>query len=581
MVLLKENTDTLLKLLVLFCCLLLFLVSSGEKQFLLQSMSSIKSHRLSLQVPSNTDSDSSIVPIVPFPLHSSRRARTIDSADTGTSSSPADTPSPPTVYPTPSAIVDPSPRYPQRTQAVLDPLWQQAMNEELSALHKTDTWDLVSLPPGKRTVGSRWVYKIKTKSDGSVERYKARLVAKGFSQQYGMDYEETFAPVAKMTTVRTLIAVASIRQWHIYQMDVKNAFLNGDLHEEVYMAPPPGVSHNPGEVCKLKKSLYGLKQAPRAWFEKFSTVITSLGFSSMLKSELTRQFEMKDLGSLRYFLGIEVAVSPKGYLLSQSKYTTEILERAPLTDTRTADTPSELNARYSPSDGTPLSDPTLYRTIVGSLVYLTITRPDIAYAVHIVSQFVASPTTIHWAAVLRILRYLRGTIFQSLLLPSTSSLQLRAYSDADWAHDSTDRKSVTGFCIFLGDSLISWKSKKQTVVSKSSTEAEYRAMASTTTEIVWLRWLLADMGVHLSHPTPMFCDNQSSIQIAHNSVFHERTKHIEIDCHFTRHHLKHGTITLPFVPSSLQLADFFTKSHTISRFRFLVGKLSMLSAAAS
>ncbi|KAL5788005.1 hypothetical protein ACOSP7_004954 [Xanthoceras sorbifolium] len=581
MVLLKENIDTLLKLLVLFCCLLLFLVSSGEKQFLLHSMSSIKSHRLSLQVPSNTASDSSIVPIVPFPLHHSRRARTIDSADTGTSSSPVDTPSPPTVYPTPSAIVDPSPRYPQRTQAVLDPLWQQAMNEELSALHKTDTWDLVSLPPGKRTVGSRWVYKIKTKSDGSVERYKARLVAKGFSQQYGMDYEETFAPVAKMTTVRTLIAVASIRQWHIYQMDVKNAFLNGDLHEEVYMAPPPGVSHNPGEVCKLKKSLYGLKQAPRAWFEKFSTVITSLGFSSMLKSELTRQFEMKDLGSLRYFLGIEVAVSPKGYLLSQSKYTTEILERAPLTDTRTADTPSELNARYSPSDGTPLSDPTLYRTIVGSLVYLTITRPDIAYAVHIVSQFVASPTTIHWAAVLRILRYLRGTIFQSLLLPSTSSLQLRAYSDADWGHDSTDRKSVTGFCIFLGDSLISWKSKKQTVVSKSSTEAEYRAMASTTTEIVWLRWLLADMGVHLSHPTPMFCDNQSSIQIAHNSVFHERTKHIEIDCHFTRHHLKHDTITLPFVPSSLQLADFFTKSHTISRFRFLVGKLSMLSAAAS
>ncbi|KAL5777450.1 hypothetical protein ACOSP7_010376 [Xanthoceras sorbifolium] len=222
------------------------------------------------------------------------------------------------------------------------------MNEELYALHKTYTWDLVPLPPGKSTVGSRWVYKIKTKSDGSVERYKARLVAKGFSQQYGMDYEETFALVAKMTTVHTLIAVASIRQWHISQMDVKNAFLNGDLHEEVYMAPPPGVFHNPGDVCKFKKSLYGLKQAPRAWFEKFSTVITSLGFSSsnhdstlfvkctnvgrillylyiddiiiagadvdgivVLKSELTRQFEMKDLGSLRYFLSIEVAFSKR------------------------------------------------------------------------------------------------------------------------------------------------------------------------------------------------------------------------------------------------------------------------------
>jgi hypothetical protein len=158
---------------------------------------------------------------------------------------------------------------------------------------------------------------------------------------------------------------------------------------------------------------------------------------------------------------------------------------------------------------------------------------------------------------------------------------LRAYSDADYDSDPTYHKSVTSFRIFLGDSLISWKSKKQSIVSQSSTEAEYRDMASTTKEIVWLRWLLADMGVFLSHPTPMYCDNQSSIQIAHNSVFHEQTKHIEIDCHLTRHHLKHDTITLPYVSSSLQIADFFTKSQSISRFRFLVGKLSMLVAAAS
>ena len=409
-----------------------------------------------------------------------------------TSAQPLPTPAtseivdPPQLLPTQvtSEIVDPLPRYPKRIrkstnlpdfsyscysssfasflatihnlseplsykEAVLDPLWQQAMTEELSALHNIGTWDLVPLPSGKSKIGSRWVYKIKTKADGSIKRYKARLVAKGFFQQYGMDYEETFAPVAKMTTIRTLIAVASIRQWHISQMDVKNAFLNGDLQEEVYMTPPPGVAHNFGEVCKLKKALYGLKQAPRAWFEKFSTVITSLGFRSSnhdsalfikvttagrillslyvddmvitgddvagidrLKLELASRFEMKDLGPLRYFLGIEVAFSPKGYLLSQSKYIADILERARLTDNKTVQTPLELNVRYSPTDGTPLPDPSLYRTIVGSLVYLTITRPDIAYAVHIVSQFVTSPTTIHWAVVLRILRYLRVLNFK-------------------------------------------------------------------------------------------------------------------------------------------------------------------------
>ena len=244
------------------------------------------------------------------------------------------------------------------------------MAEELSSLRKTNTWDIVSLPPGKTAIGSRWVYKMKTKSDGYVERYKARLVSKGFTQQFGMDYEETFAHVAKMTTIRTLISLASIRQWHISHMDVKNAFLNGDLHEEVYMVPPPGVSHNPGEVCKLKKALYGLKQAPRAWFEKSSIVIESLGFHSSphdsalfircsrqgrillslyvddmiitgddddgityLKLQLAKKFEMKDLGTLRYFLGIDVAYSPRGYLLSQSKYIDTILAQARLSDT--------------------------------------------------------------------------------------------------------------------------------------------------------------------------------------------------------------------------------------------------------
>ncbi|KAL8123400.1 hypothetical protein AgCh_011388 [Apium graveolens] len=388
-------------------------------------------------------------------------------------------------------------------EAVHDPLWQNAMAEELTALHQTHTWDLVPLPPGKHIIGCRWVYKIKTKADGSVERYKARLVAKGYSQEYGLDYEETIVHVAKMTIVRTLIAISFVRKWKIFQMDVKNEFLYGDLHEEVYMTPPLGLPHQPGYVCRLRKSIYGLRQSSRCWFEKFSTVLYSLGFHlsnqdsalfvrstsagrillslyvddmiitaddydsiESLKRELARCFAMKDLGLLRYFLGIEVTSSPKGYLLCQSKYIANLLDRARLTDNKTVETPLEMNARYSPSDGLPLADPTLYRTIVGSLVYLTVTRPDIAHVVHIVSQFVTSITTVHWAAVLRILSY------------------------TDWAGDPQDRKSITGFCIFIGDSLISWKSKKQDVISRSSSEAEYRAMASTTCEIICKRYPL-------------------------------------------------------------------------------------------
>ena len=492
------------------------------------------------------------------------------------------------------------------------------MNDELVALDKTQTWELVPLPEGKNLVGCKWVYKVKTHSDGSLERHKARLVAKGFSQEYGIDYEETFAPVAKMTTIRTLISVAAVRQWPLFQLDVKNAFLNGYLSEEVYMRPPPGLACSSGLVCRLRRALYGLKQSPRAWYERFQDAVLLIGFQpsmhdsalfirrtshglvllllyvddmiitgsdsdaiSEVKQHLFSTFEMKDLGPLRYFLGIEVASSPKGYLLSQTKYATDVLHRARFTDNKTVDTPLELHVKFSASDGVPLDDPTEYRELVGCLVYLTVTRPDIAYAVHIVSQFVSAPRTTHWAAVLRILRYLRGTLHQCLVLSSTSNLTLRAYADADWAGDVSDRKSTSGFCVFLGDSLISWKSKKQSVVARSTAEAEYRAMAHATAEIVWLRWLLSDMGVSLVTSTPLYCDNKSAIQIAHNSVFHERTKHIEIDCHFVRQHLQSGTIDLPFVSSSLQLADFFTKTHTVARFRFLLDKLMMLSALAS
>ena len=454
-------------------------------------------------------------------------------------------------------------------EASSNPLWQQAMKEELDALHKTGTWDLVDLPLGKSAIGCKWIYKIKTRSDGTVDCYKARLVARGFTQEYEIDYEETFAPVARLSSVRTLIAISAARRWPLFQMDVKYAFLNGELAEEVYMKLPPGYSQPPGfpnRVCRLRRALYGLKQAPRAWFEKFSSTISQHGFSSSsfdttlflrrsdhgttilllyvddmiiigddmqgiqdLKLFLGSQFEMKDLGPLNYFLGIEVSSSADGYYLTQAKYTSDLISRANITDSKIVDTPIEYNCRLNSHDGESLSDATLYRQLVGSLIYLTVTRPDISYAVHIVSQFMAAPRSPHYAAVLRILRYLKGTIFDGLHFSSHSSLTLQAYSDADWAGDPTDRRSTTGYCFMLGDSLISWRSKKQTVVARSSTEAEYRALAATTAELIWLRWLLQDLGIDCSAATQLHCDNQSAIQIAHNDVFHERTKHIEIE----------------------------------------------------
>ncbi|GKA41232.1 uncharacterized mitochondrial protein-like protein, partial [Tanacetum coccineum] len=345
-----------------------------------------------------------------------------------------------------------------------------SMTEELAALHQTQTWDLVPLLVRKRAIVSLWVYKIKTKFDGFIKRYKARLVAKGYAQEYGMDYEETFA-------------------------------LNGDLNEEVFMKPPPGVCHKLGEVFKLRKDIYGLKHTPHAWYEKFATFVTSLGFDSShhdstlfvthssvgrillslyvddmiitgddcvgiesLKLELAHRFAMKDLGMLCYFMGIEVASSPKGYIFSQSKHIADLLDRVRITEKMVEDIPIDVKAKYTPTD------------------------------FHIVSQFVCTPTTVHWAVVLHILRYLRGIKFQTLLFLSTPALDLRASYDSDWAGDVVSSKSTTAFCIFLGDLLISWKSKKQDVLSKSSNEFEYRSMAVTTSEIVWLRWLLADTG---------------------------------------------------------------------------------------
>ncbi|KAL5563008.1 hypothetical protein UlMin_032755 [Ulmus minor] len=383
------------------------------------------------------------------------------------------------------------------------------------------------------------------------------------------------------------------------------------------MKLPPGYdrkgeSFHPHAVCLLHKSLYGLKQASRQWFSKFSTAIMDLGFRQSpsdhslfvkndnglfiallvyvddviiasnnqeaivdLKSDLNSRFKLKDLGDVKYFLGLEIAKSSAGICVSQRKYVLDLLSDFGYLGCKPASTPMEANIKLSMDEGDDIPDFSVYRRLLGKLLYLTLTRPDISYAVGRLSQFISKPKLPHLQAAQRILRYLKGVPGKGLFFPSDSELRLTAFTDSDWARCPDSRRSVTGFCIFLGKYLVSWKSKKQHIVSRSLAEAEYRAMANTTCEITWLLALLKDLGVDHSFPTLLFCDNQSAIHIAENPVFHERTKHIEIDCHLVRDKIQTGILKPMFVSTDQQLADVLTKALHPSSFRFLIGKMGL------
>ncbi|PKU61494.1 Retrovirus-related Pol polyprotein from transposon TNT 1-94 [Dendrobium catenatum] len=501
------------------------------------------------------------------------------------------------------------------TQAAQHPHWRTAMEAEIMALRHQHTWLLVSPPPNKHVLGCKWTFKTKLLPSGAVHRYKARLVALGNRQIFGENYTETFSPVAKMPTIRLLLTIALNRKWDILQLDVSNAFLHGELTEDIYMKQPQGFVDptNPTAVCKLHKSLYGLKQAPRQWFQKLTDFLQSRGFrfsrsdpSLLILTKLNLQiyfliyvddiiltgndhnaiqsllhslhssFALKQLGKINLFLGIQVQHSAHGLFLSQAHYAASLLNTAGMSDCKSSPSPMTSNSKSKASSDQPFSDPLLYRRLAGSLQYLSITRPDIAFATNRVCQHMQSPTVQNFQDIKRILRYIKGTInFGLPIVPG--DLQLHSYCDADWASDSSDRKSVSGFCTFLGRTLISWTVKKQVTVAKSSTEAEYRSLSANISEVLWLRRLAGELQAEQPSPTPVLCDNISAIAIAKNPVFHARTKHIEIDFQFIRQHIAAGNVQIQHVSSQEQIADILTKPLSVSRFSELRSKLSIQS----
>ncbi|RVW80772.1 Retrovirus-related Pol polyprotein from transposon RE1 [Vitis vinifera] len=436
--------------------------------------------------------------------------------------------------PIPSASPAPALPSPNDLPIAVRKGWRQAMVDEMAALHSNDTWDLVVLPSGKSTVGCRWVYAVKVGPDGQVDRLKARLVAKGYTQVYGSDYGDTFSPVVKIAFVRLLLSMAAMCSWPLYQLDIKNAFLHGDLARKfiwsnLLVLLLQGES---GLVCRLRRSLYGLKQSPRAWFSRFSSVVQGVWHASQYSRPfsffiiITPWGSTKDLGKLKYFLGIEIAQSSSGVVLSQRKYALDILEET--------------------GQGEPLGDPGRYRRLVGKLNYLTITRPDIFFSLHQAKVYCT-----------------RTEVILKLLV---TQMQIGLGSP-------TDRRSTSGYYIFIGGNLISWKSKKQDVVARSSAEAEYRAMALATCELIWLRHLLQELRFGKDEQMKLICDNQAALHIASNPVFHERTKHIEVDCHFIREKIASGCVATSFVNSNDQLADIFTKSLRGPRIKYICNKL--------
>lgn len=516
---------------------------------------------------------------------------------------------PSTRYPSTDYILVTADGEPESFQEVLSSrdknLWLEAMKEEMDSLMKNQTFELVKLPKGKKLLKNKWVFKNKKDGEKIVKR-KARLVVKGCNQKKGIDFDEIFSPVVKMTSIRTILGLAASCDLELEQLDVKTAFLHGDLQEEIYMEQPEGFEEKGKEklVCKLKKSLYGLKQAPRQWYHKFDSFMTSNGYKrtvadpcvyfrkfpgdifiilllyvddmlvvgqnleliSNLKKDLSKSFDMKDMGPAKQILGMEIVRDRKArkLWLSQEKYIERVLERFNMKHAKPVCTPLASHFKLSKRDcpttekekASMSSIP--YSSAVGSLMYAMVcTRPDIAHSVGLVSRYLSNPGKVHWDAVKWIFRYLRGTSRFCLCFGGSKHV-LEGYTDADMAGDIDSRKSTSGYVFTFSGGAISWQSKLQKCVALSTTEAEYIAAVEASKEMLWLKRFLQELGLQQEEYI-VFCDSQSAMDLSKNSMYHARTKHIDVRYHWLRNVIEENMLKLKKIHTNKNGADMLTK----------------------
>ncbi|KAI3813246.1 hypothetical protein L1987_17965 [Smallanthus sonchifolius] len=512
-------------------------------------------------------------------------------------------------------VVDAANTNVDNTDIAVDLEDSSTMNEEIPDQNQSNLEQgiqlevkLVDLPPGQSAIGTRCVFRNKQDERGIVVKNKARLVAQGYTQEEGIDYDEVFAPVARLEAIKIFLAYDESKNFMVYQMDVKSAFLYGKIGEEVYVKQPPGfIDHaHPNQVFKLDKALYGLHQATRAWYETLSGYLLSNNFrrgaidqTLFIKDEggeilrvqiyvddiifgstrkklckdfeilMHSKFEMSSMGELNFFLGLQVKQVPNRIFISQSKYVKSILERFKMPDCSAARTPIQVHHQLTPDKDGQDTDQHQYREMIGSLMYLTASRPDIMFAVCLCARFQAAPKISHLQAVKRIFRYLKGAPRHGLWYSKNDKFNLYAYTDSDYGGCILDKKSTSGGCQFLGGRLISWECKKQTCVSTSTAEAEYITASSCCAQVIWIQNQMLDYGMTFM-ATPIHIDNMSAISITNNPVQHSKTKHIDIRYHFIRDQAEKKIIILTNVHTNEQYADLFTKPFDEARFRYLV-----------